>query len=118
MKKLAILFAFIVFSTMSFAQEEAHETTKEKAINFGLGYNEGFPIYFGMEWEMFRDISLGFAVSSNLNAFDWVRFNIKGDYYFDRIIGLPHNFDFYAGISAGVKTDFEKEKTSSGLDIL
>lgn len=75
-----------------------------KQINFGLGLAESsVPVYFGMDFGIGNDFSLGFETSYR-NRVDY--YNVWGvsgnmNYHFNRILNIPRNFDFYAGANLG-----------------
>ncbi len=119
MKNLTIILAFLAFSTFSFAQGAAPLTKGQKEMNFGVGFGDGLPAYWGMDFAVHNDITIGGVVAANLNGFDYIKINAKGDYHFNRIIGIPNNFDFYAGLTVGFKMDINgnDNKNNSGLHI-
>ena len=67
-----------------------------------------------MEWAVHNDITVGGLAAINLDGFDWISFKGKGDYHWNRLIGIPSNWDFYAGAGIGFKIGFDGN--SSGLD--
>ena len=114
MKKITIVFAFLMMSGMIFAQGEAPLSQGEKQMNFGIGFGSGIPLYWGMEWAVHPDITVGGVAAVNLQNFDWVSLNAKGDYHWNRLIGIPSNWDFYAGLGLGFQIGFNDN--SSGFD--
>lgn len=83
---LIVLIVFGVFSTISFAQAR-------KQLNFGI-------IGVSYEIPMSSTITLAPAAGSNLNL-DYLTAGVKANYYLDKIIGLPSEWDVYAGANAG-----------------
>jgi len=106
MKKIVLLFGIILISTGLFAQEgEAPLSKGDVQINFGLGFsNWGFPVYGYLEIAVHDDVTIGPEISvifdGNVVYFGAVA---RGDYHFNRIIGIPSEWDFYAGASAGFR---------------
>jgi hypothetical protein len=117
MKKITIVFAFLMMSAFIFAQGEAPLAKGEKQMNFGIGFGSGIPLYWGMEWAVHPDITVGGVAAINLQNFDWMSLNAKGDYHWNRLIGIPSNFDFYAGVGLGVQIGFNGGSTGFDFDI-
>ncbi len=116
MKKITIVFAFLMMSAMTFAQGEAPLSKGGKQMNFGLGFGDGVPVYWGMDWAVHNDITVGGSASFNLDGFNYMAINGRGDYHWNRLIGIPSNWDFYAGANIGFKIAFDDAHTS-GLDL-
>ncbi len=116
MKKITIVLAFLMLTGLMYAQEQgaAPLSKGEKQMNFGLGFGSDIPAYWGMDWAVHNDITVGGAAMINLNGFDWINFKGKGDYHWNRLIGIPSNWDFYAGAGIGFRIGFDGN--SSGLD--
>jgi len=116
MKKFTLILLFLAASTFAFAQGQAPLSKGQKQMNFGLGLDQGgLPVYFGMDWAVHNDITVGGTLSTNLDGFHWLRVAGKGDYHFNRIIGIPSNFDFYAGVGVGFNIYFNSIDGTSGL---
>ena len=102
MKRISIVFAALMLTGLMFAQEgKAPLSVGEKQMNFGLGFGNGLPVYWGMDWSVHDDITVGGVAALNVDNFDWLSLNAKGDYHFNRIIGIPSNWDFYGGLGLG-----------------
>ena len=117
MKKITIVFAFLMMSAMIYAQGEAPLSQGEKQMNFGIGFGSGIPVYWGMEWAVHNDVTVGGVAAVNLDGFDWISLNAKGDYHWNRLIGIPSNWDFYAGVGLGVEIGFDGNSTGFDFDI-
>ncbi len=120
MKKLAFVFAFaLLISGMSFAQEgEAPLAKGDKQLNFGVGLAYStFPIYVGMDFAVHNDITVGGQIGLDMAYFDWISLMARGDYHFNRIIGIPKDFDFYAGAGVGVNIGMGGHSTGVGLNL-
>lgn len=109
MKRISIVVAALMFTGLIFAQEgQAPLSIGEKQMNFGLGFGNGLPVYWGMDWSVHDDITVGGVAALNVDNFDWLSLNAKGDYHFNRLIGIPSNWDFYAGMGIGYEIPFNE----------
>ena len=104
-------------------------------INGGLGFSgNGIPVYGGMDFGVHQDMTVGFEVGFRSYADgDWRHnaFSLAGtfNYHLNRLIGLPSNFDLYAGANVGYVNwnnrwqgpgsaeDWNDNRYSSGLGI-
>lgn len=109
MKKLKTLFLAAICSLSisgAFAQE-ASLNVGELQLNAGIGFsNWGVPIYAGLEYGIHEDITIGGELSYRKktdNSVDYTSFGIiaNGNYHFNRVLNIPSEFDFYAGVSIG-----------------
>ena len=85
----------------------------EVQFNAGVGASGwGIPIYFGVDFGIARDWTLGGEISfqsqndsyyNNNKNYKYksnaVGIGVNGNYHFNRIMDIPSNFDFYAGPS-------------------
>lgn len=105
MKRFSIaLMMMILASGVGFSQQgEAPLAKGEMQLNFGQGmyYNAYFPLYVGMDFAVQDDITIGGQYGMDV-TFDWMSMTFRGDYHFNRIIGIPKDFDFYAGGGVGI----------------
>jgi hypothetical protein len=100
-------------------------------LNTGIGFSGwGVPLYFGMDFGVHKDITLGFegsfrAYSENYTG-DKYKSSIlgisgNGNYHFNTVMKIPSNWDFYAGLNIGyyfwAPSDDYPGTTSSGLDL-
>lgn len=109
MKKYLLVFVFVLFGAMSYAQ--APIKPGESQLNAGLGFSgNGLPIYVGVEFGAWDDISLGGVVSYRSDKetftggsykYNYTSLAAVGNYHFNRLLNIPSNFDFYAGVSLG-----------------
>lgn len=109
MKKLLVISFLLLFSNTMFAQSPVGQG--EKQVNFGTGFSSfGIPLYFGMDFGVHPDITAGFNISyrsyreSYLGAdYNQAIFGLfgNGNYHFNRILNIPEDWDFYAGLSVG-----------------
>ena len=122
-KTLAVLGLFLATATAS-----AQGLGQNKAqINGGVGLSGlGIPVYLGVDYGIARDFTIGAEVSysSKKVSYDYIEerhsifgFGVNGNYYFDRILKLPKEFDFYAGATLGYY-NISNSQTYNGPSIL
>ena len=128
MKKSALfIFALVLFSLAARAQGPI--SSGQMQINLGTGYVGGYlPFYVGMDFGVHPDISIGPKVilsyyrHSHFDYFNWGEIYYMErildlgaafvfDYHFNRLLGIPENFDLYAGADAGIYGYSLKEVT-------
>jgi outer membrane immunogenic protein len=114
MKKTVVLSSFIFLSFFTFAQSPIGKNGKQFNCGVGLtGY--GVPVYFGLDFGVHPDITLGVEMSYKSYNDTWydgnhvkydAHHNIIGlsgnmNYHFNTILEIPKNWDFYAGLNVG-----------------
>ena len=109
MKKIVVLVSLALLSFTTFTQ--APLSKGEKQLNAGVGFSSwGVPLYVGMDFGVHPDISVGgeFSFRSYSENFGGTKFKStifgisgNGNYHFNRILEIPSNFDFYAGLNLG-----------------
>lgn len=109
MKKSVLLLVLAIATTGLFAQSPIGKGGKQ--INFGTGFSSyGIPIYFGMDFGVHPDITVGFNGSFRSYSSGWDGDNYNhsviglfanGNYHFNTILNIPREWDFYAGLSLG-----------------
>ena len=103
MKKITFLIGVLFIATTMMAQEGAAPLSKGgKQLNFGLGFSGyGLPVYVGMDFAFHNDWTAGPAIRMVFD--DPFRFGALGrvDYHWNRLIGIPSNWDFYLGANLG-----------------
>jgi outer membrane immunogenic protein len=82
-----------------------------KQLNAGIGFSGwGIPLYFGMDFGVHRDVTLGFegsfrSYNQNFigNRYSSAIIGIAGNanYHFNRVLEIPSDWDFYAGLNIG-----------------
>lgn len=98
MKKLFIILIVLgAFSTISFAQASSQ-------LNFGI-------IGVSYEIPMSSAITIAPAASSNLDL-SHLTIGVKANYYLDALIGLPSEWDVYAGANLGYALAIDDNKES------
>ena len=103
MKKIKLLVVLLFLAGSIMAQSGAAPLSKgDKQLNFGLGFSShGLPTYVGMDFAFHNDWTAGPVVKLVFD--DNIGFGALGriDYHWNRLIGIPSNWDFYAGASVG-----------------
>lgn len=108
MKKFTLLlsFSFLVLGLLAQNRGVAPLARGEKQLNFGAGiYNKGIPAYFSVDFALHKDVTLTPEVHA-VFPFPGEKFKggvmMKGDYHWNYLIGIPANWDFYAGARVGL----------------
>jgi hypothetical protein len=104
MKRINLLIGLVLITGAIMAQSGSAPLSKgDKQLNFGLGYSSrGLPTYIGMDFAFHNDWTAGPVVKLVFD--DDFGFGALGriDYHWNRLIGIPSNWDFYLGASVGV----------------
>lgn len=88
---IAFFFAGNAFSQAPLAKGQ-------KQLNFGLGLNSwSTPAYITLDFAVHKDITLSPGVFFDLEYTNGMGLEFKADYHFNSLLGIPKNFDFYAG---------------------
>lgn len=109
MRKLILLMVCVFASNGIFAQVPLDKGDVQ--FNAGVGASGwGIPIYFGVDFGIARDWTLGGEISFQSDSDSYygnnknykydsraIGIGINGNYHFNRIMDIPSNFDFYAG---------------------
>lgn len=110
MKKLLLLLTLAFFLTALNAQNGgvAPLAKGEKQLNFGTGFtNWGLPVYASVDFAVHKDVTVTPGVNLKIGDNFSGGFLVKGDYHWNYLIGIPSNWDFYAGARVGI--DFGSE---------
>jgi len=109
MKKLFIVSTFLLVVTI--AEGQGSLPVGKAQFNVGVGFSGwGIPVYAGIDVGVSHDITLGGELSVRTYREYWkgyhYRHNIigvsaNGNYHFNRILNIPSQFDFYAGLNIG-----------------
>ena len=109
MKRSALLIVLALIMSGLFAQGggTAPLAKGELQVNFGTGFsNHGLPVYASLDIALHKDVTLTPEVHMRLPFFDEHDFSggvmVKADYHWNYLIGIPSNWDFYAGARAGI----------------
>ena len=109
MKRIILLFGLIIIAGGIYAQEgEAPLCKGDMQVNFGLGFgNWGLPIYASFDFAVHDDVTVGPEISLTFSeGGTYFGAVARGDYHFNRIIGIPSEWDFYAGASVGYRSGY------------
>lgn len=111
MKKRTTILAFLLllFSFTAFSQSPIPKGSAQ--LNAGVGLSEwGIPFYVGFDFGVHEDITVGGEFSFRSFEENWKQnkykhsimgFSGNGNYHFNRILNIPQNWDFYAGLNIG-----------------
>lgn len=114
MKLITLAITALILSTSAFAQSPIGKGGKQ--INFGVGlYSSSVPVYFGMDFGVHEDITVGPQLGLDLGG-DYFTASGRADYHFNTIMGIPRDWDFYAGLNLGFASDLGSGGFS-GLDL-
>ncbi len=108
MRKFILLIAMTVIVSVNYAQNNgvAPLAKGEKQLNFGTGFSShGLPVYGSLDIALHKDVTITpevhFRFPTNDNNFSG-GVMVKADYHWNYLIGIPYNWDFYAGARAGI----------------
>jgi outer membrane immunogenic protein len=109
MRKLFLTIAILMAFALSYGQNSLPKGSSQ--LNLGVGISGwGVPVYIGMDFGVSNDITLGAELSFRSYRERWqsnrYRHSIIGisgnaNYHFNRVLNIPDNFDFYAGLNLG-----------------
>lgn len=109
MKRVSIILALALTVTLAHAQGGgvAPLARGQMQLNFGTGFsNHGLPIYGSLDIALHKDVTLTPEMHIRLPYFGEDDLNggvmVKADYHWNYLIGIPSNWDFYAGARAGL----------------
>jgi outer membrane immunogenic protein len=117
--KRKIIFTIVFCMATLFAFTQSPIGKGGKQLNFGVTGNSYYiPVYIGFDFGVHSDITIGPQAGLDL-AFNYLNLGFRGDYHFNTIIGIPQNWDFYAGLSSGfsIKMKSNEIKVSDGFFI-
>jgi outer membrane immunogenic protein len=109
MKKIISFAALLLISNLTFAQYALSKGERQLNAGFGLS-SWGIPVYAGFDIGVHPDISVGGELSfrSYRERFQGNGYNHNiigisgnGNYHFNTILGIPREWDFYAGLNLG-----------------
>jgi len=109
MKKLFIVSTFLL--VVSIAKSQGSLPVGKAQFNVGVGFSGwGVPVYAGIDVGVSQDITLGGELSVRSYREGWkgyyyrhsiIGVSANGNYHFNRVLNIPRQFDFYAGINIG-----------------
>ena len=108
---LALLFIGFtaLFTTSSSAQNPLSRGNWQMNVGVGLS-DQGIPFYLGADYGIHQDITIGAELTYRAYREDWRNvfyqhsiFGISGNgnYHFNSLLGIPRNWDVYAGLNIG-----------------
>lgn len=110
MKKSLIIVSLLFIIILS-GNAQCPLTQEKYQINAGIGFSGwGIPLYAGFDYGVQHDITIG--VEGSLRSYNQDISNLtynstilglsgNGNYHFDKLLELPSNWDFYAGLNIG-----------------
>lgn len=110
MKKLITLLILALIMTSVHAQNGgvAPLAKGEKQLNFGTGFSSGgLPVYASLDFAVHKDVTVTPEVHMKFDDNFKAGMLVKGSYHWNYLIGIPSNWDFYAGAQVGF--DFGQE---------
>jgi outer membrane immunogenic protein len=109
MKKLFFAVGFIFITGSAFSQGSVPHGSNQ--LNFGVGFSGwGVPVYLGFDHGVGKDFTIGAEFSYRDYREDYRHYyyhhNIMGfsgnaNYHFNRVLEMPRDWDFYAGLNLG-----------------
>jgi hypothetical protein len=110
MKKPGIIF-LLLFIIMSGLNAQSLLKKGQYQLNGGLGFSDwGIPFYAGVDFWVHKDLTVGLEGSFRTYneditgaIYNSTIFGLagNGNYHFNTLIGIPWNWDLYAGINFG-----------------
>ncbi|MEZ5103134.1 MAG: hypothetical protein R2757_01440 [Draconibacterium sp.] len=111
MKRIFLVFTLAIF-VITISNAQVSPIAKgQKQLNFGTGLSSwGLPLFLGVDYGVHPDITIGGEISYrgyhdkwNSHKYHHTIYGISGNgnYHFNRIMDIPSNWDFYAGINLG-----------------
>ena len=109
--KKSITIILLSLITVLVVNSQTPNEKRNNQLNAGIGLSGwGVPVYLGLDFGVHRDLSFGIEGSfrSYYQNYTGSRYNssITGlsgnlNYHFNRIMNIPNNWDFYAGLNLG-----------------
>ncbi|MBE0651346.1 MAG: hypothetical protein IH595_10955 [Bacteroidales bacterium] len=111
MKKSFILIAVVLMFISGTAFSQSPLPVGRTQLNLGVGLSQwGIPIYFGLDYSVQKDITIGAEISYSSYREDYqndyyrhniIGFSGNGNYHFNSVFNIPQRWDFYAGLNLG-----------------
>jgi hypothetical protein len=129
MRKILLLLALSFVVSFAFAQSPIANGGSQ--LNVGAGFSSnGVPVYIGMDYGVSNDVTMGaeFSYKSYTEKYNHREykhtiygFSGNANYHFNRIMNIPRDWDFYAGLNVGfyvwTSPDNYPGSKSSGLGL-
>ncbi len=105
MKKVYLVILMLFLFTGLYAQYEHGEAPLAKGkrqVNFGFGFSDwGIPLYGSLDFAVHKDVTVTPEMHMVLANNFRMGIMAKADYHWNYLIGIPSNWDFYAGARLG-----------------
>jgi outer membrane immunogenic protein len=109
MKKFITIIFLSFITLLAVNSQNPHENRNQ--LNAGIGLSGwGVPVYVGLDFGIRRDVSFGMEGSfrsfnqnytGSIYNSSIVGLSGNFNYHFNRILDIPRNWDFYAGLNLG-----------------
>jgi hypothetical protein len=106
-----IFIAILILAASSMASAQNPLPVGKAQFNIGVGFSGwGVPVYGGLDFGVSHDITLGGELSIRSYRESWknnyyrhhiIGVSANGNYHFNRILNIPRQYDFYAGLNLG-----------------
>ena len=106
MRKVSFIILLLIITVLS-ANAQSPLAKGNKQLNAGVGFSGwGVPIYAGMDFGVYKDITVGFEGSFRSYSVYNYKFSIfgivgNGNYHFNSLLNISSQWDVYAGLSLG-----------------
>ncbi len=99
--KMKTFFVIVFCFTSIFAFSQSPIGKGGRQLNFGFSGNSSYvPVYASFDFGIHPDITIGPQAGLDL-GFNYLNLGFRGDYHFNTLMGIPPEWDFYAGASTG-----------------
>ncbi len=109
MRKITLLVVLAFLMSATYAQRDgvAPLAKGEMQLNFGTGFSSnGLPVYVSWDIALHKDVTITPEVHVKIPFDSDKSFRagvlFKADYHWNYLIGIPDNWDFYAGARLGL----------------
>ncbi len=111
MKKTLLLIALALIMISGYGYSQDQSSNSKTQLNIGTGFSSwGIPFYIGLDKSVHPDITIGGEFSFRSYREKWEHYNyshsvmgfsVNANYHFNRLLQIPQNWDFYAGLNLG-----------------
>jgi len=108
--KIKSFFALVFSLFIGFAYTQSPIGKGGRQLNFGVtGNSKYIPVYVSFDFGVHPDITIGPQASLDL-GFNYLNLGFRGDYHFNTLIGIPPEWDFYAGVTTGFSIELRSNE--------
>jgi len=110
MKKASIIILLSVIFVLA-VNAQSPLAKGGKQLNAGIGFSGwGVPIYVGMDFGVYKDVTVGFEgsfrsynerIAGTNYGSTIIGFSGNGNYHFNSLLEIPNQWDVYAGLNLG-----------------